>query len=83
MKLNNLEKSVSRHTEEADSLAKITEDERSFSKLASSNECREKVKGLQQEFSEEDVKIKKLKTKLDAYKLLKNYNGSYYNYSNS
>lgn len=67
MKLNNLEKSVSRHTEEADSLAKITEDERSFSKLASSNECREKVKGLQQEFSEEDVKIKKLKTKLDAY----------------
>ena len=83
MKLNNLEKSVSRHTEEADSLAKITEDERSFSKLASSNECREKVKGLQQEISEEDVKIKKLKTKLDAYKLLKNYNGSYYNYSNS
>ena len=83
MKLNNLEKSVGRHTEEADSLAKITEDERSFSKLASSNECREKVKGLQQEISEEDVKIKKLKTKLDAYKLLKNYNGSYYNYSNS
>ena len=83
MKFNNLEKSVSRHTEEADSLAKITEDERSFSKLASSNECREKVKGLQQEISEEDVKIKKLKTKLDAYKLLKNYNGSYYNYSNS